>query len=264
MKTKNKIVVSISLTALLSGYALKTDAQNFELGFRYEPEYSVLMNKNDANAGPALTDGSHFTYINFGIGAVYNFNNTMGLAVDVLWSREGQAFSGTFNGTPPDGATYSSVVSTQLFLNNEVIVGNYVALSELNYIKLPVMLSLTSDNTKPLFLTLLFGPQINFLYDVAQEIDHVDHDYPNSSITPTDLYKNVTIDGVLALGAGCNLTSRMVLSARLRFDYGFEDVENKEVMVSYYGAPPVHFYSSDRQATHNATAGLQIGLDFKL
>lgn len=262
---KTKITQRISVTALLLFVcALNADAQNFELGFRYEPEYSVLMNKNDANAGPALEDASHFTYINFGIGAVYNFNNTIGLGVDVLWSREGQSFKGNFNGSPPDGATYSSVVSTQLFLNNEIIVGDYVALSELNYIKFPVMLSLMSDNTKPLFFTLQAGPQINLLYDVAQEVNHTDHDYPNSSITPNDLYKSVTIDGILAVGAGYNLTSHLVLSARFRFDYGFEDVENKDVMVSYYGAPPVHFYSSARQATHNATAGLQIGLDFKL
>src|ERR1700679_1992924 len=157
MKT---IIQSITICALFFACIVNTEAQNFELGFRYEPEYSVLMNKNDADAGPALTTTSHFTYINFGIGGVYNFSNHVGLAVDVLWSREGQAFSGNFNGTPPDGATYSSVVSTQLFLNNEVIVGDYVALSELNFIKFPVMLSLTTDNTQPIFFTLQAGPQI--------------------------------------------------------------------------------------------------------
>ena len=129
---KKKTLLQVSFTMLLLASVIKTNAQNFELGFRYEPEFSVLMNKNDANASPALEYASHFTYINFGIGGVYNFTNTMGLAVDVLWSREGQAFKGNFNGAPPDGATYSSVVSTQLFLNNQVIVGNYVALSELN------------------------------------------------------------------------------------------------------------------------------------
>jgi len=261
MKT---IIQSIAIGALFITGGLKTEAQNFELGFRYEPEYSVLMNKNDADAGPALTTTNHFTYINFGIGGVYNFTNHVGLAIDVLWSREGQAFSGNFNGTPPDRNTYSSVVSTQLFLNNEVIVGDYVALSELNFIKFPVMLSFTSDNTQPIYFTLQAGPQINLLYDVAQEINHTDQDYPNSSITPNDLYKRVTIDGVVAVGLGFNLTSKMVFTARLRFDYGFEDIENKDLMVSYYGAPSVQFYSSDRQTTHNATAGLQVGLDFKL
>jgi len=41
-------------------------------------------------------------------------------------------------------------------------------------------------------------------------------------------------------------------------------LENKDIMVSYNGASPVAFYSPDRQATHNATAGLLFGIDYKL
>jgi hypothetical protein len=78
------------------------------------------------------------------------------------------------------------------------------------------------------------------------------------------LYKPVTISWVLAGGGAYNLTSSLVLTARLRLDYGFADVEKKDVMVSYNGAAPVRFYSSARKTTHSATAGLMIGLDFKL
>jgi len=46
---------------------------------------------------------------------------------------------------------------------------------------------------------------------------------------------------------------------RLRFDYGFDDVEKKDVMVSYSGAVPIRFYSTERQATHNITGGLMLG-----
>ena len=263
-KTKSKIIPRIFIATLLFAGVLKTNAQNFELGLRYEPEFSTLMNKNDANAGPALNYVSHFTYINFGIGGVYNFNHYMGLGVDILLSREGQNFTGNFAEGPSNSATYSAVVRTQAYLNNLVIPGYYICKAELNFIKLPIMFSLTSDNTKPLFFSLLAGPQINFLYNVAQEVNQMDRDYPNSNITPFGLYKPVTIDGVIALGANYNLTSCVVLSARLRFDYGFEDVENKDVMASYYGANPTPFYSANRQATHNATAGLLIGIDFKL
>jgi hypothetical protein len=263
-KGKYKIIKCSCIATLLFTGLLKTEAQNFELGIRYEPEYSALMNKNDANAGPALEYASHFSYFNVGIGAVYNFTNHIGIAADVLVSREGQNFTGDFNGTPPDPATYSSVVSTQSYLNNLGITGNYIAKSELNFIKVPIMISLTSDNTKPLFFTLQLGPQINFLYNVAQEVNAVDRGYPNTNITPFGLYKPVTIDGVMAVGAGYNLSSLLVLSAQLRFDYGFEDVENKNAMVSYNGNAPAYFYSTDRQATHSATAGLLIGLDFKL
>jgi len=262
--SKDRIIICISIFALLFVCSLKVAAQNVELGLRYNPEFTGLINKNDNNAGNELDLTNNFGYFSFGAGGVLNFNNNFGLAVDILFSREGQRFKGNFNGSPPDAATYSSVVSTQISLNNTVIVGDYVAKAELNYIKLPIMLSLTSDNTKPLFFTLLVGPQFNFLEGVAQEVNHNDLEYANSNIEPIDLYKFFTINGVLAFGGAYNITANMVLSARLRFDYGFDDVEKKDVMVSYSGAVPIRFYSPERQATHNITEALMIGLDFKL
>jgi len=262
--SKDKIIICISIAALLFVNVLKTNAQQIELGFRYNPEFAGLINTNDNNAGNKLDLTSNFEYYSFGAGVIFNFNNNFGLAVDLLFSREGQRFKGNFNGSAPDPATYSSVVYTQAYLNNMVIMGDYVAKAELNYIKLPIMFSLTSDNTKLFFFTLLLGPQINFLEGVAQEVNDEDLDYPNSNIKPTDLYKTVTINGVLAFGGAYNITPNLVLSARLRFDYGFDDVEKKDVMVSYSGAVPIRFYSTGRQATHNITEGLMLGLDFKL
>ena len=264
INSKDRIIKCISIVTLFFVGALKADAQQIELGVRYNPEFTNLINKNDDNAGNKLELTSNFGYFSFGAGAIFNFNNNFGLAVDILFSREGQRFKGNFTGGPSDAATYSSIVNTQVSLNNTIIVGDYVAKAELNYIKLPIMLSLTSDNTKPLFFTLLVGPQFNFLEGVAQEVNHNDLVYPNSNIEPIDSYKFFTINGVLAFGGAYNITPNMVLSARLRFDYGFDDVEKKDVMVSYSGAAPIRFYSPERQATHNITEAFMIGLDFKL
>lgn len=118
--------------------------------------------KDKWERGQTTVRTRNFGYLSFGAGATCNFNNYIGLAVDLLFSREGQRFEGNFNGSPPDAATYSSVVSTQLSLNNTAIVGYYVAKAELNFIKLPIILSLTSDNTRPLFFTLLVGPRSIF------------------------------------------------------------------------------------------------------
>jgi hypothetical protein len=262
--SKDTFTVSVFIAALVFVHASRADAQQIELGLRYNPELTGLINKNDNTAGSRLGTTSTFGYFSFGAGAVFNFNNNFGLAVDLLFSREGQRFEGNFNGGAPDAATYSSVVSTQVFLNNTIVVGDYVAKAELNYVKVPIMVSLTSDNTKPLFFTLLVGPQLNILEGVAQEVNHTDLEYPNSNIAPNDLYKAVTINGVLALGGAYNISPQLVLSARFRFDYGFEDVEKKDAMVSYNGAAPIHFYSAERQATHNVTGALMLGLDFKL
>jgi len=238
-------------------------AQTVELGIRYNPEFTYLLNKNDNNAGSNLSLTSNFAYYSLGAGGIINFNNYLGIAVDLLFSREGQRFEGNFTGSF-DASTYSLVVRRQLDLNNLESSGNYVAKAELNYIKIPLMISITSDNTRQFFFTLQAGPQFNFLVDVAQEVNHHDLDYPNNNINPIDLYKSFTINGVLAVGSAYNLSSHLILSAKVRVDYGFNDVENKDIMVSYNGAAPFPFYSPDRQATHSLTVGLLLGLDFKL
>jgi len=99
---------------------------------------------------------------------------------------------------------------------------------------------------------------------VAQEVNNKDLEYPNSNIKPGDLYKTFTINGVLALGTACKLTSKLILSAHFRFDYGLNDVEKKDVMVSYSGSTPMRFYSNDRKPTHSYTSGLMFGLNYKL
>jgi opacity protein-like surface antigen len=262
---KVKCIICTLIIALLFIHSLSSGAQKLEFGIRYNPEFTSLLNNNDNNAGSELDVANNFGYLlTFGAGAIYNFNANIGIGIDVLFSREGQQFKGHFTGNIPDAATYSSVVSTQVSLNNITIVGDYVAKAELNFIKLPIMLSLTTDNTNPIFFTLLVGPQLNFLANVAQEVNGEDLAYPSSNIEPLNLYKPVTIDGVLALGSGYNLTSKLVLSIRFRFDYGFNDVEKKDVMVSYSGAPAKHFYSPERKATHNLTEGLMFSLDYKL
>ncbi len=265
IKAKRILFIFISFIAFDFVSPIKILAQNIEIGVRYNPEFTGLLNKNDITAGNELQLTSNFVYTgSFGAGAVFNINKNIGLAADFLFSREGQRFEGYFGSKPPNASTYSSVVSTQVTLNHIVIVGDYVAKAELNYFKLPLMISLTSDNTKLLFFTMLVGPQVDFLQGVAQEVNHNDEAYPNTNITPYDLYKPVTINGVLALGGACNISSRLVLSARIRGDYGFEDVENKDVMVSNNGAAPVLFYSPERGATHSITGGLMLGLDYKL
>jgi len=226
---RNKIINCISVLTLFLMLLLKINAQQLEIGIRYNPELSGLINKNDNNAGSGLSPTNHVAIYSGGIGAIYNIDN-IGLAIDILFSREGQTFNGNFNDNPIDPATYSAVVKRQLDQNNMTINGNYVAKAELNFVKIPLMLSISSDNTKPIFYSLLIGPQFNILEGVAQEVNHSDLDYPNSNLKPYNLYSAITFDGIIAVGASYNLSPKWVLSARLRFDYSFEDVENKNLI----------------------------------
>ena len=172
-KKSNKIIVSAFVAVLLFAFAGESAAQQVEIGLRYNPEFTWLVNKNDDAAGSALDLTRNFGYFSFGAGAIYYFDTNFGVAADLLFSREGQRYEGNFNGTTPDPATYSSVVRTQASLNNIVLTGDYVAKAELNYIKLPIMLSFTSDNTMPLFISVLVGPQFNFLKSAVQEVNHM-------------------------------------------------------------------------------------------
>ena len=63
-----------------------------------------------------------------------------------------------------------------------------------------------------------------------------------------------------ALQQACE--GNLVLTAHLRLDYGFGDVEKKDEMFTSGGVQQ-RFYSTGRVATHNATGGLMIGLNYK-
>ena len=259
----NKIIQFILVASLSFGIAGKVSAQKFELGIRFNPQYTSLQNENDKAAGKELDYATHVSARSFGIGGVYNFTPFMGLAVDILFSREGQSYKGNFDGTPLDPTVYSSVVERQVELNGLThIHGDYAALAELNYIKIPLMLSLNSDKHDKMFFTILMGPQINILEGVAMEVNHTDETFPHSNVKPMDLYKSVTYAGVFAIGTGWNLNKTLTLNTRLRFDYGFTDVEKKDAMISIDGGTAQKFYSSGRESTNNLTLGLMISLDY--
>lgn len=257
----------IIIAALLFVFSSSSFAQSgLQLGLRFNPEFTGIANSNDAAASPELEKTSHFGYLSFGIGALYNIDRNIGVGVDILFSREGQAFTGTFAGGEAEHQdAYSAVIATQLKQNSLPVKGDFEALAELNYIKVPVMFSWATDNTAPIYFSILVGPQFNFLHGIALEVNGEDLEFPKSNFTPDVLYNSMTIGGVLAFGAGFNVSSNMVLTARLRFDYGFGDAENKEVLVSLKNDNKFEpFYPTTRSSAHSESAGLMIGLDFKL
>ncbi len=210
-----KTLFLLSLSLLLTTNALAQ--QGLQIGVRFNPEFTGYTSSNDAQAAPELQTTSHFTHLSFGAGAIYNIDENMGFGIDILFSREGQAYSGTMHGTANHPDAYSAVVARQASLNGVAIDGDYVALGEINYIKIPLMFSLTTDNTEPLFFTLLVGPQLNFLHGIAQEVNGEDLDYPTTNVTPNDLYNSFAVGVVLALGASYHLSSDWILSARFSF-----------------------------------------------
>jgi Outer membrane protein beta-barrel domain len=252
---------TLKLTALfvlvvtsLSAYCQKS----FQIGLRYIPTITTLFNKDDKAAGAELNKEYTRSLITAGFALEYACSKTAGFEVDILYSRQGQEYSGT-NMQSGSTTAYNRVVAIQAMLNNAATTGTYQAKAELNCIKIPILFKLSTVNTKSMYYTLSFGPQINYLSDAVYELNKNDVELPGSGITPIDAYKKVTVDGVVAFGVAFNVSQHFVFSAQARFDYGFEDVEKKDVTYNNTA-----YYPAGRSSTHNGTAGLVFGVSYKL
>lgn len=234
--------------------------KNYQIGFRYMPTKTWLWNKNDKAAGSELNKENTRSLITAGLSFDYWCSKNKGLEVDIIYSRQGQEYTGT---NMQSGSTtgYNRVVAVQAMLNNVSTGGNYQAKAELNSIKIPILFKLSTPNDKKTYYTFSVGPQINYIQDAVYELNSKDVLLPGSGIEIIDAYKKVTFDGVVGFGLGYNASRHFVLSAQTRFDYGFEDVEKKDVK---YNNNSISYYPAGRAATHNATAGLVFGVSYKL
>jgi hypothetical protein len=257
------IIKTLAVCALLASVNQASAQEGFEFGLRYSFGKSALLNKTDKDAGPELDYASTTSYLFGGITAGYNFSKHTAVELGVLYSRQGQEYSGV-NMETSNPAAYNNEISLQAFLNDKMIPGKYQAKAELNCIKFPILLKLTTDNTKPVYYTVSAGPQINLIKSVVFEVNNEDLLLPGLNIEPNDVYRKITLDAVLAVGAGLKLSTHFALSAQARLDYGLQDVENKDATFSFLGAPAGKYYADSRAATHNATAALVIGLNYKL
>lgn len=246
---------------LLTGQAFAQ--KGFSLGFRYMVTKSALLNSSDKDAGPQLQRESTTSFLSGGVAFGYGFTSKIGLELDVLYVRQGQEYSGV-NAQTGSAASYAHVVAQHAMFNNQVSAGEYQAKAELNVIKIPVLIKFNTDNRKPVFYTLSVGPQANITKSAVFELNSKDVELPGTNIVPDDVYRKVTLDGVLAVGAGINLSSSVVLSAQARFDYGFQDVEKKGVTYTYNNTTQ-SYYGNGRGSTHNGSAALMVGLslDYK-
>lgn len=261
MKTTTTRAIAICGLSLVTAttYAQK----GFEIGVRSELQESMLINRSDINSGPVIDYANTMSFLAGGIGATYNINKKIGVEVDVLYSRQGQNFKGT-NMQPTTDNAYNNQVYLQAKLNDAITTGDYKAKAELNCIKVPLLFRITSDNSKKIYNTFSFGPQLNILHSAVYEVNKEDVALKGLNITPDDVYRKTTLDGVAALGIGVNLSSQFVFSAQLRVDYGFQDVEKKDAVYSYGGVDNTKYYSAGRSGANNATAGIMLGLNYKM
>ena len=259
MKTSTSRTIAICSLSLIMGTA--SAQTGFEIGVRSELQESMLINRSDINSG--INCVNTMSLLAGGLAASFNFSKNLGVELDLLYSRQGQNYKGT-NMQPTKDKGYNNEVYLQAKLNDAVTTGSYKAKAELNCIKVPLLFRLTSNNSRKIFSTVSAGPQLNILHSAVYEVNKKDVGLTGLSITPGDAYRKTTVDGVVAVGVGVNISSQFVLSGQIRVDYGFQNVEKRDITYNYGGVEQTKYYSEGRSGTNNATAGIMVGLNYKL
>lgn len=225
-----KQILTLLLFLTLSGGIFAQEGLRF--GVKGAPQASWMFNADEA-------DNPDFLYVptvrsSFGLSFGFNFTDHAGLAMDVLWSDQGQRYE---------------------FMGDEFS-------TRLRYLKLPFMLSINSNPDKTGFIFMNIGPQFGFLLSaetdnllIDNDADPDDGDFGifNDELNDVgDAYRSFNFGAMFAVGVGFNITEFMQFTTALRGDFAATDAEDKE------------YFVDDRANTYNATLGLEFGLRFVL
>jgi hypothetical protein len=126
---KNKFITSFTCLAMLLIFILKANAQHAEFGLRFMPTFSTFDLKT-SDGGTIKGEAT----MNFGAGALLgvNFNQNVGIQAQVIYSTMSQKYK-------------QSDVSQKVTLN---------------YINVPILLSLNTGKSQLLNFNFVAGPQV--------------------------------------------------------------------------------------------------------
>ncbi|MFI5196597.1 MAG: outer membrane beta-barrel protein [Chitinophagales bacterium] len=235
----------------------------FDFGLKGIIQTSSLLNNTDQAAGNELNFKNNIA-MGAGIAGGYSFSNHIGAELNILYSKQGQGYTGDVTQiSNANSGILSNEFKNMAGSNNITFSGNYTADIALTCIKIPILFRYTGDNTKKWYFSSFIGPQIDMLSSAAMQINGQNASFAPYHVKMEDLYKKMTVDAVLGVGAACNLSDHIVLSVHFRLDYGLGDVENKSAATPTFGGFD-KFYAPARTATHNATGGALISLNYKL
>ena len=252
---------TIAVCALSLVYGPLFAQSGFDFGLKGIVQATSLLNSTDIAAGPELDYKDKVT-IGEGVSAGYTFTKHMGVEINVLFSKQGQGYIGDASKINSNSsAILSSEFQSIAQFDNIPFSGDYTARIILNTIKIPFLFRYTGNNTKKVFFSSFIGPQIDMISSVKFQVNGQNASFAGAGFSPEDLYKKTTIDGVLGLGAGMNLSKNLVLSVHLRLDYGFGDVEDKSFTPA---GSTDKFYDASRAKTNNATGGGLVSLNYRL
>ena len=192
---KNNGIIFISLSVMIMmAMTTKVNAQKgFNLSVKATPEFSFLLNKDDHDNN--LYSSKETFNTNFGVGAGYNFTKNMGIAIDALYSLQGQKYK-------LSGKEYNQKV---------------------NYIKVPVYFAYNSNPAKPISFSGKIGPQVSFLTTSKLTYNSGKDSIGDSN----DRYEKATFGGAAEAGIQIKLQRDLFLTTGVKFDVDFTNAEDK-------------------------------------
>jgi opacity protein-like surface antigen len=269
------------LSALLLMGALRAQEGTLKIGAAILPQNTWLLNQDDSDAGPEL-DYEVTWGVAGGLTLAYNFTDYLGVGVDVLYSSQGQKYSGKMGGSGQD----------------------FTAHTKLSYLKLPLLFRFNSDPTSPVQFSFFVGPQLSFLTGYKDRVEtsgsgitavlevsgtEAVTTLSGGGLTVTDkeeltapAYKGTAFGVAFGLGTGFNITDNLQLTLHFRGDYAFGDAENKESKIDhtshggtgqdpFWEVKPKYNTSQSgapagykRPATSAITGGLMLGITYSL
>lgn len=239
----------------------------FRIGAALLPQNTWLLNQDDSDAGPELDYEVTWGFAG-GLSASYHFSDYLGVGLDVLYSRQGQKYKGNIGGI------------------------NYTARTDLNYLRLPLLLRFSTDPEAPIQFNAFLGPQLSFLLSYR---DKGENSFATTEVTGTTIttsltgigsttvnldqaiYKKSLFGGVFGLGMGIRAGDNILITIHFRGDYAFGDAENKNAKIQLTGLSSTPYWETKpkygssavpagykRPTTTAVTGGFQLGIYYTI
>lgn len=221
----------LTLVVALMTAVIASNAQGLRIGLAGGFNSTWLFNKTVSDAGDELDYKSSFGG-QFGIAALYNFKENIGISLDVLYNSVNQKYTLRAGNT-----TYETETS-------------------LNLISMPLLFRYTGEKG-PYFE---IGPEFSILSGGTISRDAV----PSLGLAAYEAdiegeeLAGLNIAAVLGFGVDIKASEQLTITAGLRFAWGFTDVNSDDYKKE------VEAGGGKYESTNTAVGGLHLGIAYKL
>lgn len=229
-----KLIINIafSTSVILMSSNNATAQKGFQIGLEGIPQFSYLHNKNDNNS--SLYKGKTTINGSFGISGQYGFTEKIGIGLNVLYSFQGSRYE------------WKSVERY----------------NSLQYIKIPVMFTLSLPFGDKMMFVGKIGPQLNILTNAKmfdKDNNILKRDYSSA-------YSSIDFGGMISAGIAYKINDKISIDGAIRYDMGFTNAEDKDFTSWINIYDPYDYVTSSpgspRGITNNITIGVSIGVRY--